>query len=234
MNNSIVRTEINGVEFFVLPSGEAGMSVSGLAILCGVGRQAVDNIVQSVSTSSCSKFLKCLCGKELTLSTSFAYKNVTVLRDDVCAIILEWYAFESQRTTKKARETYRKFAQAGIRLWIHKQANWEKAEVASKQQVEVFDKATAIFDNHEQRIAQLEAVAYLRRSGIEIRMAIAEVLGDPKRKHFSNVKIGKICGCCESTVRWFKKELNGEYRTNESTKKTTKIQVTIDVEVEGN
>lgn len=132
MNINIVRTEINGVEYFVLPSGEAGMSISGLALLCGVGRQAVDNILQSVPTSSCSEFLKCLRDKELTLSTSSAYKNVTVLRDDVCATILEWYAFESQRTTKKARETYRKFAQAGIRVWIQKLANFEPSITTAK------------------------------------------------------------------------------------------------------
>jgi hypothetical protein len=158
LNINIVRAEINGVEFFVLTSGEAGMSVSGLALLCGVGQNAIQNIIQAVITSSCSEFLKGLCGKQLTLITSSVYKNVTVLRDDVCAIFLEWYAFESQRTTKKARDTYRKFAQAGIRVWIQKQTNWEKAKVAGKKQIEVSSTATETLTSAEALVKMANAM----------------------------------------------------------------------------
>jgi hypothetical protein len=129
MATAIVRAEIDGVEFFVLTSGESGMSISGLARLCGVTQQALSKMLQSVPTSSCPEFLKCLQEVELMPTTN----NVTFIHDQACATILEWYAFESRRTTDKARTTYRKFAQAGIRTWIQHQTGWQPEKVETKQ-----------------------------------------------------------------------------------------------------
>lgn len=129
MATDIVRAEIDGVEFFVLPSGESGMSISGLARLCGVTQQALSKMLQSVPTSSCPEFLKCLQEVELMPTTN----NVTFIHDRACATILEWYAFESRRTTDKARTTYRKFAQAGIRTWIQHQTGWQPERVETKR-----------------------------------------------------------------------------------------------------
>ncbi len=55
-----------------------------------------------------------------------------------------------------------------------------------------------------------------RRSGEEIRMAIAEILDDPEREHFSNIKIAAICRCSESMVRKFKDERNGKFRDDDN------------------
>ena len=117
---SILRYELNGIEFFtVQTTGESGMSQSGLARMCGVGSDAINKLLKSVMTSSCPDFLKPLQDMDLSLVKSYhEFKNATVIKDSVCALILEWYAFESQRPTEKARQAFRQFAAMGIRTWI--------------------------------------------------------------------------------------------------------------------
>jgi transcriptional regulator with XRE-family HTH domain len=132
---SILHYEENGVEFFtVVATGESGMSQSGLAKLCGVNQQAVNQLLKSVTTSSCPEFLKPLQGKDLTVTTSFSkFQNVRVVKDSVCALILEWYAFESQRPTEKARQAFRQFASLGIRVWIQEITGWSNSTVFQLQ-----------------------------------------------------------------------------------------------------
>ncbi len=126
---SILRREENNVEFFTIQAtGESGMSQSGLARLCGVTQKAVDNLLERLSMSSCPDFLKPLQCKELTLGTSYhEYHNITIIKDSVCARILEWYAFESQRPTEKARQAFRQFAAMGIRVWIQSLTGWQNS-----------------------------------------------------------------------------------------------------------
>ena len=127
---SILRRELDSIEFFtVQATGESGMSQSGLARMCGVKPHAVNQLLKSVITSFCPDFLKPLQEKELTLGTSYhEFKNVTIIKDSVCAVILEWYAFESQRPTEKARQAFRKFAAMGIRTWIQSLTGWENSK----------------------------------------------------------------------------------------------------------
>lgn len=123
----IVRVVEDGVEFFTIEAtGECGMSQSGLAKLCGVSRQAIDKLIDSLSTSSCPDFLKPLQSQELMLAKSVnQFKNATIIKDEVCATILEWYAFESQRPNDTARYSYRKFAKMGVRSWIQNITGWQ-------------------------------------------------------------------------------------------------------------
>ena len=56
------------------------------------------------------------------------FKNATILKDVVCAKILEWYAFESQRTNETARQAFRQFASVGIRYWIQDWTGWQSCQ----------------------------------------------------------------------------------------------------------
>lgn len=87
----ILRRKSEGIEFFtVRTTGESGMSQSGLARMCGVGADAINKLLKSVMMSSCPDFLKPLQDKELTLMKSVhEFKNVTIIKDSVCAVILE-------------------------------------------------------------------------------------------------------------------------------------------------
>jgi hypothetical protein len=103
---SILRYEENGIEFFtVQATGKSGMSQSGLARLCGVRPDSVNKLLKGLMTSFCPEFLKPLQDMDLILMASVnEFKNVTILQDTVCAHILEWYAFESQRPNETARQ----------------------------------------------------------------------------------------------------------------------------------
>lgn len=120
----------DGVEFFTkTDTGESGMSQSGLAILCGVGPDAIAKLLVTVMTSSCPEFLKPLQNMVVTLMTSSPeFNNATILKSEVCALILEWYAFESQRTNDVARDSFRKFAKKGIDSWIQDITGWNKSQ----------------------------------------------------------------------------------------------------------
>ncbi|MCT7953567.1 hypothetical protein NG798_27605 [Ancylothrix sp. C2] len=130
-NNSIIRLEQDGVEFFTISAtGESGMSQSGLARLCGVKESAIRQLLKSVRTSSCPKSLKCLQGKDFLLAGDVAeYKNVTIINDETCAVLLEWYAFDSQRTNQTALYSYRKFAHIGVRSWIQSITDWHQPSI---------------------------------------------------------------------------------------------------------
>lgn len=118
----------DGVEFFTkVETGESGMSQSGLAILAGVTRQAIDQLIDTVSTSSCPEFLKPLSSKGLYLVSGVnEFQGADILKSEVCALFLEWYAFESQRTNDVARNSFRKFANKGINSWIQDITGWSK------------------------------------------------------------------------------------------------------------
>ena len=106
------------------------MSQSGLARLCGVSRQAIDKLIESLSTSRCPEFLNSLQCIGLGLSTSFKqFHNITIIKDEFCAVILEWYAFESQRTNDTAKYSYRQFAKLGVRSWIQGITGWVPQEI---------------------------------------------------------------------------------------------------------
>ena len=126
----IIRVVEDGVEFFtVTETGESGMSQSGLARLCGVDEGAVRKLLKLVRTRSSDEFLEPLWDMELTLRTSCReYKNAIILKDEVCILMLEWYAFESQRPTDAAKYSYRKFAKSGIRSWTQGITGWKPQE----------------------------------------------------------------------------------------------------------
>ncbi|AGF53629.1 unknown protein (plasmid) [Synechocystis sp. PCC 6803] len=154
---SILRYEENGIEFFtVQATGESGMSQSGLARLCGVDEKSIRVVLKSVRSSSCSNFLKPLQNIELTVRNSYhEFKNVTILRDTVCAHILEWYAFESQRPNETARQAFRKFASMGIRTWIQGITGWEQGTEALTLEPEA-KKTTADLGKIKTELEQLE------------------------------------------------------------------------------
>ncbi|MGE5658871.1 MAG: hypothetical protein ACM37W_19920 [Actinomycetota bacterium] len=62
----IIRVVEDGVEFFtVQATGESGMSQSGLAILCGVSKQAISKLVLDLSSKVAPKRLQPWIGKDI-------------------------------------------------------------------------------------------------------------------------------------------------------------------------
>jgi hypothetical protein len=130
---NITRVERDGVEFFTIDeTGESGMSESGLARLCGVTRRSVNNVIRSLSGSWTSeKSLEPYRNKGVRLlptqgSKSLRGQNadITLIRAEGCAKVIEYFAFESKYKTSEALFAYRKFAEKGITAWIQEMTDW--------------------------------------------------------------------------------------------------------------
>lgn len=129
---SIIRKVIDGVEFYTDEmTGESGMSQSGIARLCDVDEGSVRNILKNLARNrALSECLKLFVGKDFSLGTaSGALQNAKIVRDEVCAAIVEYFAFEAEkvadRTRYRSQFAYRKFATKGVRAWIQEITGWE-------------------------------------------------------------------------------------------------------------
>ena len=122
---NITRVERDGVEFFTIDAtGESGMSESGLARLCGVAPQTVNELLQNwVTGKRRSECLKALPDRDIWLQGK-GLDNAKVVKDQVCAAVIEYYAFESRNRNDKALFAFRKFAAIGMRAWIQATTEW--------------------------------------------------------------------------------------------------------------
>lgn len=122
----VVKSDLEGIEFYtVLATGESGMSQSGLARVVNTPRQTVENLLQDlVAGNSRSKCLEAFIGKKLWLLEN-GLSNAKIVKDDVCAAVIEHYAFEARKTTQTAIDVYRRFAARGVRGWIQEITGWE-------------------------------------------------------------------------------------------------------------
>ena len=127
MAKEIVRVERDGVEFFTeIESGESGMSISGVARLCGVSHQAVSKVANLVATKNAPKRLKALESEKLWLQPgkiigSAKVSRARILTSKACAAIIKHYAFEGRETAEFALD---KFTTLGVDAWIQSITGW--------------------------------------------------------------------------------------------------------------
>jgi hypothetical protein len=125
---SILRVEQDGVEFFTLTeTGESGMSISGLARLCGVSETSIRSFLKrnEVRTLEAKKRLEVFQAKDFQFEPSW-WKTIRIVSSDICGRVIEHYAYESkQKRTAEALYAYRKFAQMGINAWIQDITGWQ-------------------------------------------------------------------------------------------------------------
>jgi hypothetical protein len=120
MSGQIERVEptvINGIEFYVSNiSDEAGISLAGLAIICGVGATTVAALVNGLSEPNKTgyKELEHLRGKDLRCAIS-SNQQAKVIKDEYAADIISYYAAKGNSI---AKVSLRKFQTIGIRTWI--------------------------------------------------------------------------------------------------------------------
>jgi hypothetical protein len=131
---TITRVIYDGVEFFTINlTGESGMSESGLALLCNVHQTTIHNLLarNSVNTARCAEWLKPFQDKGFHLILR-GENNDHIVRSDVCAAVIEYYAFESRSKKAKAKAlfSFRKFAKLGIERWIQDITGWQAPEPA--------------------------------------------------------------------------------------------------------
>jgi hypothetical protein len=115
------------VEFFTVnATGRAAISESGLARLVGVTPKAINYLLADspVGRKYRPEELKPLEAAGFHLEVS-GENNSNLVKAEVAAIVIEYYAYESRRKkTKEALFAYRKFAKMGIERWIQGITGW--------------------------------------------------------------------------------------------------------------
>ena len=119
--------DVDGIELYVSTDGAiTGMSITGLALCCGVDRAAIRFLLgmkggNNTPVSSSIEMLKPFDSKYFIdpegVGTNVE-NNAKIVRSDVCAVIIEYYAFESRSKNAVALNCYRSFAKLGIENWI--------------------------------------------------------------------------------------------------------------------
>ena len=124
----------DSLEFYTVEdTGESGISQSGLAILCGVSRQAIKKLEKTLATKAPSKWLESFVGKDLTLVTSKSDLkltvngvppgNLTVYKAAFCARVIQHYVFRGKEVAQYSLD---QFTELGINIWIQSITGWKK------------------------------------------------------------------------------------------------------------
>src|SRR4028118_525952 len=140
MTIQMVQKEVDGIEFYVSADGtQSGMSISGLARLCGISRHGIHDLLQKIqlndgASKKPSEALKSLWGKDLYLQVE-ADKNAQVIPSDVCAAVIEYYAFESKAANDTAKFSFRKFSSKGMDLWIKEVTGYKQNQIPESREI---------------------------------------------------------------------------------------------------
>jgi hypothetical protein len=112
---------INDVEFYVTPDGkDAGVSISGLARLCGVDRSTIREVINNLSDAggkTVPESLEPLRDKTFNLGVE-GVNGAKIVTSIAVTMFVEYYSYESKAANVTARNTYRKLAQYGFVNWV--------------------------------------------------------------------------------------------------------------------
>lgn len=128
--NNLLKTEDNGIEFYTdALTGESGLSLSGLARLCGVEHSTVSRLLKR-------QFETGLENLQETVHSSFVLVqnleaqvdgvdagNLKVYNAKLCVAVIRHYALKGK---KEAVYSLTKFAEMGFNGWIQDINGWQK------------------------------------------------------------------------------------------------------------
>ena len=180
---SILRYEENGIEFFtVQATGESGISHSGLAVLCGVSKQAIDKLVKNLPTLQLPKRLKAFVDKNLHLPIKHHKKGgqVKILRADFCAATIKHYALEGREIAEHSMD---KFMTLGINTWIQSITGWQNESQPHVSRTSVTSNPSPIHFNtdidSENLLEQIEILHHNLLVALKHRHAIHNIVEKP-------------------------------------------------------
>lgn len=170
----------SAVFYTVEDTGESGTNQTGLAVLCGVSRQAISKLEDTLATKSPSKILEPFVGKNLTLATSERETvvvdgknvgNLTVYRPEFCFAVIQHYAFQQNEV---AQYTSMQFGVEGFNRTVQKITGWKEPRTKSAyipywyQRLSLFTAKTRIpdgwwsaFEELAKLMREFEALGYV-------------------------------------------------------------------------
>ena len=138
-------------EFYTVEeTGESGMSQTGLSILCGVSRQAIIRLEETLVTKAPSKTLEPFVAKPLTLVTSETEDvtvngkpagNLKIYTAAFCAAVIRHY---DRSDNEVAQYSADQFTEMGINAWIQSITGW-KGEPSTQTYIPYWYKRLSLF-----------------------------------------------------------------------------------------
>ena len=139
--SQLVPKVVDEIEFYISDDGKhLGMSISGLAKLCGIGRPGLSDTLNRLSepsstvSKSSPKSLESLRGKVFNLSV-VGVNGAKIIPSQVCARIIRYYAYESSVQNEVAKFSFEKFADMGMDLWIKQVTGFSNTSGIANQEV---------------------------------------------------------------------------------------------------
>jgi transcriptional regulator with XRE-family HTH domain len=124
-NLALLIIETDGVEFYTdITTGKSGISQTGLATLCGVSRQAVSKLINSLSTHPTSDFLKDLLDKGFQVAdlSTKTPSGLILCSSELSVAVIMHYASTGK---KEAIFALTKFAAIGFNSWVQSLTGWQ-------------------------------------------------------------------------------------------------------------
>lgn len=152
---TITRVIRDGVEFFTIDeTGESGMSESGLARLCNVSRQSVSELLRSILSGKLEiNPLKPLQRKDVWVQArnldsieNSKISHISIVRAEICAHVVQHYAFGSRHRTDEALFALQKFSILGVTAWIQGITHWHGNAVPKTGIVTDFNTIDTLMD----------------------------------------------------------------------------------------
>lgn len=129
-NLELLVKDIEGVEFYTdAGSGQSGVNQSGLAILCGVTRDAISKLISSLYSGTPYKGLEHLVDK-ISECRRETETGMWLCNDELSIAIIEHYAFKGR---KPAQYSLRKFASIGFNTWVQSITGWQATQPESPE-----------------------------------------------------------------------------------------------------
>ncbi|MCA0951419.1 hypothetical protein [Shewanella chilikensis] len=130
---SAVHSTPNGIEMGVLTDGTPYLSARGLADLCGVAPSVIITLTsrwQEQRDKPRGKMIERMVVQQgadpnnLYRKVKFQNTPVHAISDKHCMAILEYYAFEAQTSSERARQNYRELARYSLREYIYQSTGY--------------------------------------------------------------------------------------------------------------
>lgn len=130
----VVAKEVDGVEMGVLEDGTPFLTGRGLAKACGVVPSAIIKQAEAWSSGRRNALGKLLADAGFDDDSIFVQieangSRVHAYTDSVCTIVLEYYAFDAEPPSAKAREMHRRLARFGLRQYIYSAVGYDPKAV---------------------------------------------------------------------------------------------------------
>lgn len=111
---------VEEIEFYVSNTGDdVGISISGLARLCGVAQQTISQVLKEVEVDTVSTRVKTLkLSPDKLFSLHPAENNAKVVTSLVATRLIKYYAYESRYCNETAKYSLDKFLELGFDNWV--------------------------------------------------------------------------------------------------------------------